>query len=123
MDAFVRRLIERLHDPSKPLSRNRHFHTFETPEGRAALKTSRRLKSLQHDILKCLKDGQPASFLRHQTADGAHRVELQFLKVLGRRTSTLTEPEFELLLALPGVREAFAQVELRTEPEPARRTG
>ena len=125
MDAFVRRLIERLHDPSKPLSRNRHFHTFETPEGKSALKTSRRLKSLQRDIRSCLEDGQPASFLRHQTAEGQHRVELRFHKVMGRRTATLTEAEFELLLALPGVQQAFAgaAVSDETEAAPARRTG
>ena len=47
MDPFVQRLILRLHHPSQPLSRNRHFATFDTPEGRAALRISRRLKSLQ----------------------------------------------------------------------------
>ena len=46
MDAFVRRLVERLLEPSEPLSRNRHFHTFETPEGRRALKLARRLRGI-----------------------------------------------------------------------------
>src|SRR5438045_1366398 len=36
MDPFVRRLVQRMSDPKRPLSRNKHFHTFESPEGRAA---------------------------------------------------------------------------------------
>ena len=41
MDPFVRRLVERLQDPEQPLSRNRHFHTFDSPEGRTALRVFR----------------------------------------------------------------------------------
>ncbi|XXF80327.1 hypothetical protein P2318_11395 [Myxococcaceae bacterium GXIMD 01537] len=107
MDPFVRRLVERLHDPSRPLSRNRHFHTFDTPEGRSALKVSRRLKSLQRDILACLKEGQRARFFRHVDDAGEYRVELQFERVQGRRVSHLKDAEFELLAQLPGVRDAL----------------
>jgi hypothetical protein len=107
MDPFVRRLVERLHDPSRPLSRNRHFHTFDTPEGRSALKVSRRLKSLQKDILSCQKEGQRARFFRHVNAEGEHRIELHFERVQGRRVSHLKDAEFELLAQLPGVRDAL----------------
>ena len=68
MDPFVRRLVQRLHDPKRPLSRNRHFHTFATPEGQRALRTSRRLRSLQRDILACQASGRPATIRRHATA-------------------------------------------------------
>lgn len=107
MDPFVRRLIERLHDPSQPLSRNRHFHTFETPEGRAALRTSRRLKSLQKDILACAGEGGRAQFLRTEQDEGGFRVELSLERVSGRRISMLAEAEFELLTQLPGVKDAL----------------
>lgn len=107
MDAFVRRLIERLHDPSQPLSRNRHFHTFESPEGRRALKTSRRLKSLQRDILACVKEGQRPVVERRVDAEGEVEIELRFEAIQGKRSSRLHGAEFELLCALPGVGEAL----------------
>lgn len=107
MDPFVRRLIERLHDPSRPLTRNRHFHTFETPEGRAALKLSRRLKSLQKDILACTVEGGRARVVRHDADDGSCRVELALERVKGKRVSMLEDAEFELLTALPGVKAAL----------------
>jgi len=113
MDPFVRRLVLRLLDPGKPLSRNRHFHTFSTPEGRKALRTTRRLKSLQADILACRDEGQPARFLRHVEADGEHRIELLLERINGRRVSLLDEAEFELLLELPGVRPLLEETAAR----------
>lgn len=107
MDPFVRRLVQRLHDPSQPLSRNRHFHTFDTPEGRAALRTSRRLKSLQKDILACHREGHPPRLRRRTGDDGEHRIELVFEKVKGSRVSVLMDAELELLRELPGVRDAL----------------
>lgn len=107
MDPFVRRLVERLHDPTRPLSRNRHFHTFDTPEGRLALKVSRRLKSLHQDILACVKEGRRARLLRHVNAEGEHRIELHFERIAGSRVSHLKSAELELLAQLPGVRDAL----------------
>ena len=109
MDSFVRRLIQRLHDPAQPLSRNRHFHTFDNPEGRYALKTARRLKALQRDILACHLEGRPARLVRQVDGDGLCRIELHFERIKGRRVSLLQDAEFELLASLPGVREALAE--------------
>ncbi len=110
MDPFVRRLVERLHDPTRPLSRNRHFHTFDTPEGRSAMKVSRRLKSLQRDIMACHKEGSRARFFRQVGPDGQTRIELQMERIQGRRVSLLHDAEFELLAQLPGVREVLEEV-------------
>ncbi|WP_224365457.1 hypothetical protein [Hyalangium versicolor] len=110
MDPFVRRLVERLHDPTRPLSRNRHFHTFDTPEGRSAMKVSRRLKSLQRDIIACIKEGSRARFFRQEGPDGQTRIELQMERIQGRRVSLLQDAEFELLAQLPGVSEALEEV-------------
>jgi hypothetical protein len=110
MDPFVRRLVERLHDPTRPLSRNRHFHTFDTPEGRSALKVSRRLKSLQRDIMACHKEGSRARFFRQVGPDGQTRIELQMERIQGRRVSLLQDAEFELLSQLPGVRDVLEEV-------------
>ncbi len=103
--------MERLHDPSRPLSRNRHFHTFDTPEGRSALKVSRRLRSLQRDILACQREGKRARFYRHVNDAGEYRIELHFERIQGRRVSHLVDAEFELLAQLPGVRDALSPAE------------
>jgi hypothetical protein len=98
-----------MHDPTRPLSRNRHFHTFATPEGRLALRTSRRLRNLQEDILAARAEGGRWRFLRHEMADGEHRIEIALERLGGRRVSFVSEAEFELLLELPGVRAAFEE--------------
>jgi hypothetical protein len=109
MDPFVRRLVERLNDPSRPLSRNRHFHTFETKEGQQALKTSRRLLGLQRDILTSVREGSRPTVQRTTNAAGEVEVEVAFERVKGKRISRLQDAEFELLLALPGVGEALGR--------------
>ena len=109
MDPFIRRLVQRLHEPEAPLSRNRHFHTFNTPEGRYALKLSRRLKALQRDILTCQREGRRARFVRLDDGDGTCRIELRLEKVKGHRLSMLKDDEFELLAELPGVRDALEE--------------
>jgi len=108
MDPFVRRLVERLCDPSAPLSRNRHFHTFETPEGKAALRTFRRLRGLHQDLLTCVREGGEARCSVSEGPEGERRVELTLTRIKGRRSSVIGEAEWELLLRLPGVSEAFA---------------
>ncbi|HTS81127.1 MAG TPA: hypothetical protein VMH40_11055 [Myxococcaceae bacterium] len=105
MDSFVRRLVERLLEPSRPLSRNRHFHTFETPEGRRALGLARRLRGLARDVRRCLERGSRPE-VREEGVDGALRVELRF-DALGRRTAFLSGEEFEILRTLPGMAEAL----------------
>jgi hypothetical protein len=108
MDPFVRKLVERLHAPGTPLSRNRHFHTFETAEGRAALRTSRRLRSLAKDILTChAEGGRVACVPAGVGEDGDLKVQLTLERLSGKRTSLLSRDEFELLHGLPGVAAAL----------------
>ncbi|HEY1416618.1 MAG TPA: hypothetical protein VGF41_01900, partial [Myxococcaceae bacterium] len=108
MDSFVRRLVERLLEPSRPLSRNRHFHTFETPEGKRALTVARRLRGLARDVRRCLDRGVPPR-VRQEGADGDLRVELRFDDLAGRRTAYLTGDEYALLRRLPGMSEALGR--------------
>jgi hypothetical protein len=106
MDSFVRRLVERLLEPSRPLSRNRHFHTFETPEGKRALTLARRLRGLARDVRRCVDQGVPPQVC----ADGSGgdlRVELRFADLAGRRTAFLTADEYGLLLRVPGMSEVL----------------
>ncbi len=106
MDSFVRRLVERLLEPSLPLSRNRHFHTFETPEGRRALTLARRLRGLARDVRRCMDRGVRPE-VRAEGANGDRRVELRFEDLAGRRTAFLGGEEYALLLRLPGMSEAL----------------
>jgi len=109
MDSFVRRLVERLLEPSLPLSRNRHFHTFETPEGKRALTVARRLRGLARDVRKCLDRGVRPE-VREDGREGDLRVELRFDELAGRRTAYLTGDEYVLLLRVPGMPEALGSV-------------
>jgi hypothetical protein len=106
MDAFVLQLVRRLCEDSQPLSRNRHFHAFHSPEGRRALRISRRLRSLQRDILACAREGRRA-WLRPLEQAGDRGIELKLERARGFRVSLLNEPEFKLFQELPGVRGAL----------------
>jgi hypothetical protein len=106
MDPFVRRLVERLHDPTSPLSRNRHFHAFENPQGRAALRISKRLKALEKDIAKCVAEGNRPIARKKVDAEGGVRMEIELKRLHARRITALEPAEFELLCALPGVEAA-----------------
>lgn len=106
MDAFVRRLVERLLEPSQPLSRNRHFHTFETPEGKKALKLARRLRGLARDVRRCAERGSPPDVRRDEAREEV-RIALHFDVLAARRTAYLTPDEYALLRRVEGMAEAL----------------
>ena len=102
MDAFVRRLVQRLFDPAKPLSRNRHFHTFDNPPGKKALTKYKRLQALTLDIERCHKDGGKVTVARVDDGDRV-KVDVKLERLRGRRVTTLEEDELVLLRQLPGM--------------------
>lgn len=107
MDPFVRKLVLRLFDEGAPLSRNRHFHTFDSPEGKAALRVSKRLKALQRALEAC-RTSEGASTVRVVALDGGKvRVEFRYARTRGTHVATLEPWEYEVLRALPGVRDAL----------------
>jgi hypothetical protein len=106
MDPFVRRLVERLLDPGQPLSRNRHFHTFATPEGKRALAVSRRLQSLRLAVLDCQRRGGTLAVHRAPASRDVV-LELAYESPRSRRVATLERQEFELLRTLPGLAAAL----------------
>lgn len=108
MDPFVRKLVLRLLDEGAPLSRNRHFHTFESPEGRQALRISRRLRALQADLARCRTAGGAARVVATRAEDGQVTLEIHLGHLKTTRRTTLAAAEFELLGRLPGVRDALA---------------
>ena len=107
MDPFVRRLVERMLDPSKPLSRNRHFHTLATPEGKRALRISRRLWALERDIALCVAEGGSSQAIRIDDGRGEVQVEVRLSRMKASHHARLESTEFELLCRLPGVRQAL----------------
>jgi hypothetical protein len=106
MDPFVRRLVQRLFEPGSGLSRNRHFHTFDNPEGKQALRVSKRLRALARDIAACRAEGGTPSVMREEDAKGV-TVAVALARLKSKRTTRLPEDEFELLLQLPEVRAAL----------------
>ncbi len=108
MDPFVRRLVERLFDPAKPLSRNKHFHTFDNDEGRLALRTWKRLKGLAADLKACAAEGGTSRIETSENADGDVVVALRLERLKSSRTTRLDAAEYELLRRLPGVKELLS---------------
>jgi len=113
MDAFVRRLVENLLVEERPLSRNRHFHTFETPEGRSALRIARRLGALRKSVLLCAAEGGDVQLGEKGPPDTGARRELRIARAGGNHRAYLSEDELALLRALPGVGEAMAAAAAR----------
>ncbi len=101
MDPFVRRLVQRMSDPKRPLSRNKHFHTFESPEGKAAMKIFRRLTALKKDMSECERAGGTWRVSKHDD-DGKVRVDITLERIRSKRTVTLEPAELELLEAMAG---------------------
>jgi|CXWL01.1.fsa_nt_gi hypothetical protein len=107
MDPFVRRLVERLNDPARPLSRNRHFHTFDNPDGQQALRIARRLHALRQDIEKCLREGGRPIARPTDSVTAQRQVEISLASLKSRRRTLLEADEFELLRQLPGMEAAL----------------
>jgi hypothetical protein len=109
MDRFVRRLVERLLSEGRPLSRNRHFHTFDTPEGRTALRTARRLRALGRDVTRCLTEGGQVSLHPRPGHAPGRALELCIAQKVGTHRAFLSQEELELLRALPGLAVALGK--------------
>ena len=99
MDPFVRKLVLRLFDEGAPLSRNRHFHTFESPEGKAAMKIFKRLQALKRDLDACEQAGGTWSVKTEDDGEKV-RVELTLQRIRSRRMVILEEAELDLLQRL-----------------------
>ena len=95
MHSFVYRLVERLTDDGPRLSRNRHFHTFLTPEGRQALRIARHLRSVARDV------AQARTAPRCVRVEDRVRIEIELGD--GVRTAWLERDEFEILRRMEGM--------------------
>ena len=94
VEEFVERVVLRLRE-EPGFSRNRHFLTFSSEEGKRALRIHRHLRSIERDLSR----GSSATVDR-----AADRVRLTLRSKSGLRTSWLTQAEFRILCTSPLVR-------------------
>ncbi|HEY4886393.1 MAG TPA: hypothetical protein VII08_22390 [Myxococcales bacterium] len=98
MREFLYRLVRRLHEETRPLSRNKHFHAF-AGEAAQALRIDRHLRDLEQHLellrergerprVRALRGGSLQLILKHPT-----------LSVV--RTATLSPEEVALLARSP----------------------
>ena len=95
MSSFFLRLVERLRQ-DRGFSRNRHYLTLSSPEGKRALRMHRHLRSLEKDLSR---DGVDAT-VTHE--DERVRLTLRSRRV--SRTAWLSRLEFQILCGNPMVR-------------------
>lgn len=105
MRDFLYKLVERLHHEGRPLSRNKHFHTFEEAGGRRALRIDRHLRDLEAQLARLMARGERPR-VRELPARGAQLV-ISDPRLLVVRTATLTAEEVALLLRHPAGRWAL----------------
>lgn len=94
MHPFQRLLVERLAAGTPVLSRNRQFHTLSSPEGRAALRLARQLRSLAKDIAA---SGEPPRLA--EEPDERVRIEVRLRD--GWRRAIVPKVALEILRQLP----------------------
>jgi hypothetical protein len=99
MREFLYRLVQRLHDEARPLSRNKHFHAFEG-ESRRALRIDRHLRDLEAHLEKLRENGNVRPRVR-ALPDGAVQLVLPHPTLAVVRTATLSAEEVSLLLRHP----------------------
>jgi hypothetical protein len=98
MREFLYRLVRRLHEEARPLSRNKHFHAFTGEAGRA-LRIDRHLRDLQQHLELLRARGQRPRV--RSLKGGAVQLVLPHPTLTVVRTATLSREEVELLAATP----------------------
>ena len=98
MRAFIYRLVQRLHEEARPLSRNKHFHAF-AGEARRALSIDRHLRDLEQH-LELLRERGERPRLRALPGGGVQMV-LPHPTLAVVRTATLSVEEVALLVKHP----------------------
>ena len=99
MREFLYRLVQRLHDEARPLSRNKHFHAFGDAESRRALRIDRHLRDLEARLEELRERGEPPRV--RLMPDGGVQLVLRHPDMSVVRTATLTAEEARLLARHP----------------------
>jgi hypothetical protein len=99
MREFLYRLVQRLHDEARPLSRNKHFHAFNDPETRRALRIDRHLRDLEARLSELRERGEPPRV--RALPSGGVQLILRHPDLSIVRTATLSAEEAKLLAQHP----------------------
>ncbi len=113
MTPLAFRLLRRLRDPGTPLSRNRNLGTFESKEGRSALRTHRLLRSLERD----LGNLEEPEGLRLRAEGGRVRLMIDQPALKVRREAILERLAFDELMASSPFGPLLRKVAERDAPE------
>lgn len=114
MREFLYKLVQRLQEEARPLSRNKHFHAF-AGDARRALRIDKHLRDLEEHLSK-LRDRGERPRVRTLPGGGVQLV-LRHPTLSVVRTATLTAEEARLLALHPAGAWALG------EPEPASQAG
>ena len=96
MREFLYKLVRRLHEEARPLSRNKHFHTFTGEAGRA-LRIDRHLRDLEQHLELLRARGQRPRV--RSLGGGAVQLVLPHPTLAVVRTATLSAEDVALLIA------------------------
>src|SRR5437763_14072019 len=121
MREFLYRLVRRLHDQARPLSRNKHFHAF-AGDARAALRIDRHLHDLEQHLELLRERGERPR--ARALPRGAVQLVLPHPTLSLVRTATLNAEEVALLRQHPAGEWALGAPEpTRPAEEPAAKQG
>src|SRR5256885_16359559 len=99
MREFFHRLLQRLHDEARPLSRNKHFHALSDSTGRRALRADRHLRDLEDHLSELQLHGERPRVRR--LPDGGVQIAFNHRRLALARTATLSAEEARLLAPHP----------------------
>ncbi|MFL5360975.1 MAG: hypothetical protein ACJ787_17090 [Myxococcales bacterium] len=99
MREFFHRLLQRLHDEARPLSRNKHFHALSDSAGRRALRADRHLRDLEDHLSELQLHGERPRVRR--LPDGGVQIAFNHRRLALARTATLSADEARLLAQHP----------------------
>jgi hypothetical protein len=113
MREFFHRLVQRLHEEARPLSRNKHFHVFEG-DSRRALHIDRHLRDLEQHLELLREHGQRPRV--RALPGGGVQLVLPHPSLSLVRTATLSAEEAALLARNPAGAWALGEAEAAVEP-------
>ena len=108
MRDFLYRLVARLHDGERPLSRNKHFHVF-AGSGKQALRIDRHLRDLESQLAALRERGERPRV--RSLPDGGAQLVLRDARVSVVRTAVLSREEVALLRQHPAGAWALGEAE------------
>ena len=100
MREFLYKLVQRLQDSARPLSRNKHFHTFTGDDARRALRIDKHLRDLEAHLTRLRDRGGDRPRVRALPGGGVQLV-MGHPKLAVVRTATLCAEEVLLLARHP----------------------